>query len=122
MARGRPTKEFDKKSFIDLVGFGCDTDEILWYFRDENGKSANLDTLSRWCVRTFGMNFQEYARQNRAVALKIKLRQNQLELSKRSAAMAIFLGKQYLGQRDNPEESLDTEDTESYFGAAGLDE
>ena len=32
--------------------------------------------------------------------MKIRLRQNQIELSKKNAAMAIFLGKNYLGQRD----------------------
>ena len=32
--------------------------------------------------------------------MKISLRKNQLKLSEKSAAMAIFLGKQYLGQRD----------------------
>lgn len=47
------------------------------------------------------MNFQEYRRQNGAMALKIKLRRNQLKLSEKSAAMAIWLGKQYLGQREN---------------------
>lgn len=35
--------------------------------------------------------------------LKIQLRKNQLDLSKKSAAMAIWLGKQYLGQKDQPE-------------------
>jgi len=34
------------------------------------------------------------------MALKIQLRRNQFELSKKSAAMAIFLGKNYLGQKD----------------------
>ena len=34
--------------------------------------------------------------------LKIRLRRNQLKLSEKSAAMSIFLGKQYLGQSDNP--------------------
>ena len=33
---------------------------------------------------------------------KISIRRNQLKLSEKSAAMAIFLGKQYLGQRDMP--------------------
>ena len=32
--------------------------------------------------------------------MKIKLRKNQLELSAKNAAMAIFLGKNYLGQTD----------------------
>ena len=39
---------------------------------------------------------------NGGIALKIKLRKNQLRLSETSAAMAIFLGKNYLGQTDQP--------------------
>lgn len=101
MARtGRPKKEFDKKSFIDLVGLGCDQKDICWFFRDETGKPANVDTLTRWCKRTFKMTFQEYFKQNSGAALRIRVRQNQLRLSEKSAAMAIFLGKNYLGQSD----------------------
>lgn len=99
---GRPLKEYDKKSFVDLIGIGCGADEICWFFRDESGKPANIDTLSRWCVREFGVTFQEYRRQNGAMFLKIQLRQNQIKLSKTSAAMAIFLGKNYLDQTDEP--------------------
>lgn len=100
MPAGRPRKEFNKRSFADLVGLGCTQEEICWFFRDDSGKPANEDTLSRWCVREFGMNFQEYTKKNRLMHLKIKLRQNQLNLSEKSAAMAIWLGKQYLGQHD----------------------
>ena len=100
---GRPTKEYDVKTFVDLVGLGCDQKEICWFFRDETGKPANIDTLSRWCVRTFGMNFQDYYAENGGMAMKIKLRRNQLQLSEKSAAMAIWLGKQYLNQKENPE-------------------
>ena len=98
---GRPLKDFDAKAFVDLVALGCDQKEICWFFRDENGKPANEDTLSRWCVRQFGMNFQDYTKENGGMALKIKLRRNQLKLSEKSAAMAIFLGKNYLGQSDS---------------------
>ena len=100
---GRPRAQFDIKSFQDLVGLGCTQEEICWYFRDESGKPANIDTLTRWCKRTFGMTFQEYFRQNGYMAFKIKLRRNQFELSKKSAAMAIWLGKQYLGQKEQQE-------------------
>ena len=102
MARkGRPVKEFDKKAFADLIGFGCSQEEICWFFRDKDtGIPANPDTLSRWCKRTYGMTFQEFKKQNELMPLKIQLRQNQLELSKKSAAMAIWLGKHYLGQTD----------------------
>ncbi len=99
---GRPLKEYDAKTFADLIGIGCGMDEVCWFFRDETGKPANIDTISRWCKRTFGKTFQEYRRENGAMMLKIQLRQNQLNLSKHSAAMAIFLGKQYLGQSDDP--------------------
>lgn len=107
MARtGRPKKEFDKKIFQDLVGLGCTQEEICWFFRDETGKSANIDTLTRWCKREFGMTFQEYFRQNGCMALKIQLRRNQMNLSKSSAAMAIFLGKNLLGQTDKIEQTI----------------
>ena len=101
MPAGRPKTEFNKKAFVDLVALGCSQQEICWFFRDETGKAANIDTLSRWCKREFGQNFQEYSKENSGMAMKIQLRRNQLELSKKSAAMAIFLGKNYLGQSDN---------------------
>lgn len=115
MARmGRPKKEFDKKIFQDLVGLGCTQEEICWFFRDETGKSANIDTLTRWCKREFDMTFQEYFRQNGCIALKIQLRRNQMNLSKSSAAMAIFLGKNLLGQTDRVEQTvMEVEDLSS---------
>jgi len=101
---GRPKKEFDTKTFVDLVALGCTQEEICWFFRDSTGKPANIDTLSRWCKRTFKLNFQEYFKQNGGIGMKIKLRQNQMKLSEKSAAMAIFLGKNYLGQTDRIEQ------------------
>lgn len=102
--RGRPRTEIDTKTFVDLVGLGCLQDEICWFFRDESGKPISEDTLTRWCKREFGCNFAEYKAQNGSMALKIKLRKNQLSLSEKSAAMAIWLGKQILGQTENPDE------------------
>ena len=107
---GRPTAEFDKKSFNDLIGLGCSQEEICWFFRNDNGKPANIDTLSRWCKRTYDMTFQEYYKQNGGLMMKIALRRNQMELSKRSAAMAIFLGKNYLNQTDKVETKFEFED------------
>jgi len=102
--RGRPPIEINRKTFIDLVGLGCLQDEICWFFRDESGKPISEDTLTRWCKREFGMNFAEYRAQNGAMAMKITLRRNQLKLSEHNAAMAIWLGKQILGQVENPNE------------------
>lgn len=107
MARtGRPPINFDRKQFIDLVALGCNQEEICWFFRDETGKVANIDTLSRWCKREFGVTFQEYSKQNSLMMLKIQLRRNQFELSKHSVPMAIFLGKNWLGQSDKIEQTI----------------
>lgn len=111
--RGRPTIDFDKKQFIDLVALGCNQEEICWFFRDETGKVANIDTLSRWCKREFGVTFQEYSKQNSLMALKIQLRRNQFELSKHSVPMAIWLGKQYLGQTEKQEVAVAINDDET---------
>ena len=46
------------------------------------------------------MDFTAYKKENGGIFRNIQLRQNQLELSRHSAAMAIFLGKNYLGQTD----------------------
>lgn len=111
--RGRPLAEYDKKEFMNLVGIGCTQEEICWWFRDDTGKPANVDTLSRWCVRTFGENFKEYYKKNGGIAMKISLRKNQLKLSEKSAAMAIFLGKQYLGQKDQQDVQISRSDDDT---------
>ena len=102
--RGRPRIEIDQKTFVDLVGLGCTQDEICWFFRDESGKPISEDTLTRFCKREFGCNFAEYRNQNGLMALKIRLRRNQLKLSEKSASMAIWLGKQILDQKENPQD------------------
>ncbi len=106
---GRPLKEFDAKTFCDLVALGHTQEEIAWYFRDDTGKPANIDTLTRWCKRTFGMTFQEFYRQNGGMELKRKIRQFQLQLCETSASMAIWLGKNYLGQTDHIETKVEFE-------------
>lgn len=50
------------------------------------------------------MTFADYRNKNGMMALKIKLRRNQIKLSEKSASMAIWLGKQLLGQVENPNE------------------
>ena len=106
---GRPRIELDRKTFVDLVGLGCLQDEICWFFRDESGKPISEDTLTRWCKREFGCNFAEYRNQNGLMAEKIRLRRNQLMLSEKSAAMAIWLGNQILGQVENPNDITEEE-------------
>lgn len=92
--RGRPQKEIDRKAFEQLCGLQCSEIEFCDWF-DVTDK-----TLNTWCKRTYGMNFSEVFALKRGKG-KISLRRNQWKLAEKSAAMAIWLGKQYLGQRDN---------------------
>nr|DAM52547.1 MAG TPA: putative terminase small subunit [Caudoviricetes sp.] len=90
---GRQPKEIDQKQFENLCGLQCTYDEICSWF-DVTDK-----TLNSWCKRTYGKNFSEVFREKRGRG-KISLRRTQWELAKKNASMAIFLGKQYLGQSD----------------------
>ena len=92
----RPQKQIDKANFEKLCGLQCTKEEICGFF-DLTDK-----TLESWCKRTYKAGFSEVFRQKRGTG-KISLRRYQFELAKKNANMAIWLGKQYLGQRDAPE-------------------
>lgn len=62
--------------------------------------------LDSWCKRTYGHGFSEVFRQKREAG-KISLRRAQFQLAQKNANMAIWLGKQYLDQKD--EAKLETE-------------
>lgn len=90
---GRPVKDFSKKEFEKLCAMQCTEQEICDWF------STTDKTLSNWCKRTYGQGFSEVYKQKRSIG-KISLRRTQFHLAEKSAAMAIWLGKQYLGQKD----------------------
>lgn len=96
----RPKKQIDKIQFEHLCGLQCTEEEICYFF------SVSDKTLIRWCKETYGKSFSEVFKEKRAVG-KISLRRNQWKLSEKSAAMAIFLGKNYLGQTDGAVEDTD---------------
>lgn len=90
---GRPRKEIDKKMFENLCGLQCTLEEIAGAF------DCSPDTIERWCKRTYKENFAECFKKHSAKG-KMSLRRTQFKLAEKSAAMAIFLGKNYLGQTD----------------------
>lgn len=89
----RPLKQIDQKQFESLCGLQCTKEEICGFF-DVTDK-----TLENWCKRTYKAGFSEVFRQKRGKG-KISLRRNQWRLAEKNANMAIWLGKQYLGQRE----------------------
>lgn len=97
--KGRPKKRIDEKQFESLCGLQCTLEEICGWF------GVCSDTLESWCKRTYKMNFSEVFKQKRGVG-KISLRRSQWRLAEKNANMAIWLGKQYLGQKDQVETTI----------------
>lgn len=67
---------------------------------------VSADTLERWVKRTYGRRFAEVYAEKRAGG-KASLRRNQWKLAETNPTMAIFLGKNYLGQTDKKEEKVE---------------
>ena len=95
---GRPQKEIDKTSFESLLKMQCTLEEIAGFFNDKLG-GCSTDTIERWCERTYKESFADISKKWRSVG-KISLRRYQFKLAEHNASMAIWLGKQYLGQHD----------------------
>ena len=97
----RPNKEIDKATFEKLCSLQCTKEEIAGFF------DVSEDTIERWCRRTYKESFAVVFSKRR-VGGKISLRRSQFRLAEKNANMAIWLGKQYLDQKDN----IDIETTE----------
>lgn len=91
---GRPRKEIEKEQFEKLCVILCTEEEIAAFFE------CSVDTIGRFCKREYGKTFAETYKTFESYG-KISLRRSQFRLAEKSPAMAIFLGKNYLGQRDD---------------------
>lgn len=90
---GRPRKEIDQEQFEKLCALHCTQAEICGFF------DITEKTLAKWCKETYNETFSQVFK-SKSEAGKISLRRYQFELAKKSATMAIFLGKNILGQKD----------------------
>ena len=89
----RPSAVFKRRQFEELCKIQCTKEEIA------HVSGTSIETLLRRCQEVYGATFDEvYARF--ADAGLVSLRRSQFNLAKKSASMAIFLGKNYLGQSD----------------------
>ena len=106
MAIGRPRAQIDTEQFEKLCGLQCTKEEICDWF------SVSDKTLDNWCrdhykdENDIPMTFSAVFAEKRSSG-KISLRRMQWRLAEKNAAMAIFLGKNYLGQKDNPDFNVD---------------
>ncbi len=107
---GRPRKQIDQVDFESLLGLQCTLSEIVAFFDNKLG-GCSEDTIERWCKRTYHASFAEVSAKKRDMG-KISIRRMQLQLAEKNPSMAIWLGKQYLGQREHVavEANLQVED------------
>lgn len=103
---GRPRKEIDKDQFEKLCYLQCTLSEIASFF------SCSEDTIENWAKRTYvddagkSMTFSEVYKIHSAGG-KISLRRWQFKMAEHNVSMAIWLGKQLLGQRENLDMSVE---------------
>ena len=83
-----------------MLAIQCTQAEVCYFFNTTD------KTLSNWCKRTYGTDFSECLKRFGAQG-RISLRRAQFKLASKSPAMAIFLGKQFLGQTDKVETHFD---------------
>ena len=81
-------------------------EEIASWFK------CSEDTIERWCKRELNMSFAD-AYKKYSVGGKISLRRYQMRMAETNATMAIWLGKQYLGQTDKQELAVSSNDDET---------
>ena len=106
---GRPPKEVDWKLFKSLCELHCSLDEICHVL------DFDIDVFRQKVKDQYGCTFQEQ-REKFSAHGKLTLRRDQFKLSKRNATMSIWLGKQYLDQKDTQLEMQVSEDIlNNYF-------
>ena len=103
MPNGRPPidghtakeKERFKAQFEGLCRIQCTEEEICGVLNCDDA------TLCRWCKTVYGRTFADVYKEKRQGG-KASLRRQQFKIAETNATMSIWLGKQYLGQSDNP--------------------
>jgi AraC-like DNA-binding protein len=102
----RPRIDIDTEQFEKLCFMQCTLKEIAGWFK------CSEDTIERWCKRELKMSFAD-AYERYSAGGKISLRRYQWKMAEHNCSMAIFLGKQYLGQSDQQELKVSKSDDET---------
>lgn len=96
---GRPKTKIGIEQFEYLCSIMCTEEEIAGVFK------CSVDTINNWCKENYdGKTFSEIYKMLSAQG-KMSLRRYQFKMAERNPSMAIWLGKQYLGQTDKQEVS-----------------
>lgn len=98
LAKKLPPKEIVLEEVLYWMDLGATAEEIAGACR------VGVTTLDVRLREMTGMGFREL-KERTCGTMKLELRRNQFNLSKTNSALAIWLGKVWLGQKDN--EALD---------------
>lgn len=98
---GRPVKDINKQQFESLCAIQCTQEEICGVL------DICPDTLIDWCRKEYGMTFSKVFKEKRGMG-RASLRRMQWKLAGKNATMGIWLGKQYLEQKDEVKPLGDT--------------
>lgn len=117
MAKGQIKQKqatINRSTFENLCAIQCTKEEI------SSVLNISEDTLERWCKETYNQNFAVVFAEKKQVG-KMSLRRTQWRLAEKNPTMSIWLGKQYLGQRDSfPDEVNYTEINKGIQNIANL--
>lgn len=99
MAKGQIKQKqatINQETFENLCAIQCTREEISAVL------NVSEDTIEKWCKNTYGVNFAVVFAEKRLNG-KASLRRMQWKQAETNPTMGIWLGKQYLNQRDNIE-------------------
>jgi hypothetical protein len=97
---GAPRKEVSWTEFQKLCEMQCTQQEIASFF------DMTIETLNKRVKEKHSVTFLEYFKKYKDIG-RISLRRKQHHLATNDSRMAIFLGKNYLGQSDKQAIELD---------------
>lgn len=101
---GRPEAVIDGRQFTAMCQLQCTESEICSVL------GVTEKTLAKWCESTYGMRFSQIFKIKREGG-KVSLRRMQWKNAEGgNTSMLIWLGKQYLGQRDKFPEGEETDE------------
>ncbi len=101
---GRPKKKIDKSVFENLMKIQCTKEEICAVLM------VSENTLLNWVKENYdGATFCAVFSSFKAVG-RASLRRIQYDQAEKNPRMAIWLGKQYLGQRDTDRDKPQDDD------------
>ena len=96
--KGRPKKEIDRIAFEELCRIHCTQNEICSVL------NAGKDALAAWCLREYQEDLPTVYKRFQEDGNPSLRRDQRKAATKGNATMLIWLGKQWLGQRDREEE------------------